>query len=148
MGSNSMTYILGLDVGTKTIGVAKICVENEITTPLLTMKRQSVKKDVARIIQFCSELSISEVVVGLPIQLDGQEGRSARLARQIGSGLEEQNKIIKNLVVSYHDERFSTVEAQQKMISAGKSSQKRKKMIDSAAACVILEHFLFSKKRK
>ena len=138
-----MTYILGLDVGSKTIGVAKISVENEITTPVLTLKRQSVKKDVARIRQLCAEMVITEIVVGLPIQLDGQEGRSAKLARQIGSGLEEQN-----FTVCYQDERFSTVEAQQRMIEAGKSASKRKKSIDAAAACVILEHFLQSKKLK
>lgn len=138
-----MTYILGLDVGSKTIGVAKISVENEITTPVLTVKRQSVKKDVARIQQMCVEMVVTEIVVGLPIQLDGQEGRSAKLARQIGSGLEEQN-----LTVYYQDERFSTVEAQQRMIEAGKSASKRKKSIDAAAACVILEHFLQSRKLK
>jgi len=138
-----MTYILGLDVGSKTIGVAKISVDNEITTPVLTLKRQSVKKDVARIQQMCVEMVVTEIVVGLPIQLDGQEGRSAKLARQIGSGLEEQN-----LTVYYQDERFSTVEAQQRMIEAGKSASKRKKSIDAAAACVILEHFLQSKKLK
>ena len=138
-----MTYILGLDVGSKTIGVAKISVENEITTPVLTLKRQSVKKDVARIRQLCVEMVVTEIVVGLPIQLDGQEGRSAKLARQIGSGLDEQN-----LTVYYQDERFSTVEAQQRMIEAGKSASKRKKSIDAAAACVILEHFLQSRKLK
>ena len=138
-----MTYILGLDVGSKTIGVAKISVDNEITTPVLTLKRQSVKKDVARIRQMCVEMVVTEIVVGLPIQLDGQEGRSAKLARQIGSGLEEQN-----LTVYYQDERFSTVEAQQRMIEAGKSASKRKKSIDAAAACVILEHFLQSKNLK
>ena len=138
-----MTYILGLDVGSKTIGVAKISVDNEITTPVLTLKRQSVKKDVARIRQMCVEMVVTEIVVGLPIQLDGQEGRSAKLARQIGSGLEEQN-----LTVYYQDERFSTVEAQQRMIEAGKSASKRKKSIDAAAACVILEHFLQSRKLK
>ena len=138
-----MTYILGLDVGSKTIGVAKVSVENEITTPVLTLKRQSVKKDVARIRQLCVEMSIVEIVVGLPIQLDGEEGRSAKLARQIGSGLEELN-----CTIYYQDERFSTVDAQQRMIDAGKSSQKRKKSIDAVAACVILEHFLLSKKLK
>ena len=136
-----MTYILGLDVGSKTIGIAKISIENEITTPLLTLKRQSVKKDVARIRQLCVKMSVTEVVVGLPIQLDGQEGRSAKLARQIGSGLEEHN-----CTIYYQDERFSTIEAQQRMIDAGKSAQKRKKSIDAAAACVILEHFLRTRK--
>ena len=140
-----MTYILGLDVGTKTIGVAKVSVENEITTPLQTIKRQSVKKDVARIIEICADLSICEVVVGLPFQLDGTEGRSAKLARQIGNEIIEQDQ---NVQIFYQDERFSTIEAQQKMIHAGKSSEKRKKMIDAAAACIILEHFLWAKKQQ
>lgn len=140
-----MTYILGLDVGTKTIGVAKVSTENEITTPLQTIKRQSVKKDVARIIHICEQLSIGEVVVGLPFQLDGTEGRSAKIARQIGTEITEQGQ---NIQVLYQDERFSTVEAQQKMIRAGKSAEKRKKMIDAAAACVILEHFLWARKHQ
>ena len=140
-----MTYILGLDVGTKTIGVAKVSVENEITTPLQTIKRQSVKKDVARILEICADLSICEVVVGLPFQLDGTEGRSAKLARQIGNGIAEQDQ---NVQIFYQDERFSTIDAQQKMIYAGKSSEKRKKMIDAAAACIILEHFLWAKKQQ
>ena len=76
-----MTYILGLDVGSKTIGIAKISLENEIATPVLTLKRQSVKKDVARILELCVKMSVTEVVVGLPIQLNGQEGRSAKLAQ-------------------------------------------------------------------
>ena len=138
-----LKYILGLDVGTKTIGLAKLCIDNEITTPLETIQRKSVKKDVARIFRLCVDLSITEVVVGLPYQLDGTEGRSAKLARQIGKGLQEESKF--NLLVHYYDERFSTQEAQQKLIASGKSAMKRKKMIDAVAACVILQHYLFAR---
>ena len=82
--------ILGLDVGTKTIGIAIGYVRTELSEPLFTLQRQSVKKDTLRILQECRKQAIDHVVVGLPLQLDGTEGRSAKLARQIGSAIVEE----------------------------------------------------------
>ena len=71
------------------------------------------------------------------MMLDGTEGRSARLARQIGTALED----LGSYEIHYQDERFSTVEAEKRLIASGKSAKKRKKEIDQAAAAVILEHW-------
>ena len=128
---------MGLDVGTKTIGIATGQQQLQFATPLKVLSRKSVRVDSTELGALCRQLNISQVVVGLPLMLDGTEGRSARLARQIGAALLEQG-----FVVHYQDERFSTVEAQRKLIDAGMSSRKRKKQIDAAAAAVILEAWL------
>ena len=74
-------------------------------------------------------------MVGLPLELSGKEGRSARLARQIGDSLAEKT----GLPLSYHDERFSTVEAEERLLAAGKNAKQRKQIIDQVAAMVIIE---------
>jgi putative Holliday junction resolvase len=78
-------------------------------------------------------------VVGLPIELSGKEGRSARLARQVGDMLAEKT----GLPLVYHDESFSTVEAETRLQTLGKNEQQRKEMIDQIAAVVILEDWWF-----
>ena len=92
--------------------------ERELSEPLFTLQRQSVKKDTLRILQECRKQAIDHVVVGLPLQLDGTEGRSAKLARQIGSAIVEEG----SYTVSYCDERFSTVEASRRLRESGKAA--------------------------
>lgn len=128
---------LSLDVGTKTIGVARGHRETGIASPLMTLSRQSVKKDAVRLHAICMEQQVQLVVVGLPLMLDGTEGRAVRLARQIGEALRENE----SYDVVYQDERFSTIEAERRLIESGKSAKKRKQEIDQAAAAVILEHW-------
>ena len=130
--------ILGLDVGTKTIGIAIGYVRTELSEPLFTLQRQSVKKDTVRILQVCRKQAIDHVVVGLPLQLDGTEGRSAKLARQIGTAIVAEG----SYGVSYCDERFSTVEASRRLRESGKSSRDQKSVIDQAAAMVIVEDWI------
>ena len=130
--------ILGLDVGTKTIGIAIGYVRTGLSEPLFTLRRQSVKKDTVRILQECKKQAIDHVVVGLPLQLDGTEGRSAKLARQIGSAIATDG----SYEVSYCDERFSTVEASRRLRESGKSSRDQKSIIDEAAAMVIVEDWI------
>jgi putative Holliday junction resolvase len=132
--------ILGLDVGTKTIGIAIGYVRTELSDPLFTLQRQSVKKDVVRILQVCKKHAIEHVVVGLPFQLDGTEGRSAKLARQIGTAIVADG----SYGVSYFDERFSTVEASRRLRESGKNSRDQKSIIDQAAAMVIVEDWIRS----
>lgn len=134
----SVNRILGLDVGTKTIGVAIGYVRSELSEPLFTLRRQSVKKDTVRILEVCRQQAIDHVVVGLPFQLDGTEGRSAKLARQIGSAILADG----SYDVSYCDERFSTVEASRRLRESGKHSRDQKSVIDQAAAMVIVEDWI------
>ena len=127
--------ILGLDVGTKTIGLATGLSERKITQPLMTLARKSVRKDTDIVAELCRKHSITQLVVGLPLELSGKEGRSARLARQIGVALQEKT----GLPLAYHDERFSTVEAETRLQAAGKTAMQQKEIIDQVAAMVIIE---------
>ncbi len=108
-----------------------------MVTPLTVLSRKSVRADSSRIAALCQEHEVRTIVVGLPLMLDGTEGRSVRLARQIGEALRTLG-----FSVFYQDERFSTIEAHRRLLDAGRSSRKRKASIDAAAAAVILEAWL------
>src|SRR5262245_45581689 len=79
--------VMGLDVGTKTIGVALSDELRMLAHPERTIARRGVKKDIEELASIVASKAVDEVVVGLPYELDGSEGRSARLARQIGEAL-------------------------------------------------------------
>lgn len=136
-----MPHILALDVGTKTIGIARAEVGVGFVSPLSTLSRKGVKQDCARLARICTEQGAVEVVVGLPYELDGGEGRSARLARQVGDAL----AALTGLPVHYQDERWSTTEAAHRLQAAGYSAREQKSRIDQAAAAVILEDWLRSR---
>lgn len=133
-----MPRTMALDVGTKTIGVA---VSDELGIaphPVCTVARQGVRRDVEVIRRLMAEREVDCVVVGLPLELDGSEARSARLARQIGDAVAESSGVR----VAYVDERFTSVEAERMLIAQGVSRAKRKAVIDQAAAMGILRAWL------
>jgi putative holliday junction resolvase len=130
--------ILGLDVGTKTIGVA---ISDELglcAHPVTTLSRKGVKKDAVKIGALIQEKRADKIVVGLPYELDGSEGRSARLARQIGEAVAE----LCGLEVHYIDERYTSVDAERQLIEVDMSRQRRKQVIDQQAAVLILQSYL------
>lgn len=129
---------VGLDVGTKTIGVAATDPLGMMAHPIRTLARQGVLKDCTAIVEILTARQAEAVVVGLPIELDGEELRSARLARQIGEELGKRT----GLPILYMDERFTSVEAERRLIQAGASRKKRKEVIDQAAAVLILQSWL------
>lgn len=129
---------LGLDVGTKTIGVARTDALGWMAHPVTTVSRRGVKKDVEVLFPLIEAHDIEVIVVGLPYELDGTEERSARLARQVGEALAERS----GLIVRYVDERYSSVEAERRLIEAGVSRMRRKEVIDQMAAVIILETWL------
>ncbi len=133
-----MSRILGLDVGTKTIGVAVSDPLGMFAQPVFTLARQGVKKDVVVLERVVKEREVGAVVVGLPLELDGSEDRSARLARQVGDALAAATE----LPVHYVDERYSSVEAERALVAADVSRKKRKAVIDQAAAVIILQSYL------
>ena len=133
-----MGCIIALDVGTRTIGIARAQSVSGIATPHSTLSRQGVKKDTAKLVKIMADLKAEVVVVGLPYELDDSEGRSARLARQIGTAIEETTGV----PVHYQDERYSTVVAEEKLMASGYSGRERKAIIDQAAAAVILDDWL------
>ena len=135
-----MRCIVALDVGTKTIGIATAQEGGGIPSPHSTLSRKGVKTDVVKLAHIMGEIGAAVLVVGLPLELDDTEGRSARLARQVGDALAEAT----GLPVHYQDERYSTVVATERLHAAGYDGHQRKKNIDQAAAAVILEDYLSS----
>lgn len=138
-----MRCLLGLDVGTKTIGIAISDSLQMLAHPICTIKRKGVAKDVQVIVDLLKTRDVELVVVGLPFELDGSEKRSARLARQIGEALRDYGQ----WDVEYEDERYSSVEAERNLIDSGVRRDRRKRVIDQAAAIVILQSFLDTRQR-
>lgn len=128
----------GLDVGTKTIGVAISDPLGMLAHPACTLSRRGVKQDVARLAPLLREREVEHVVVGLPLELDGTEARSARLARQIAEAVHTET----GLPVTYVDERYTSVDAERRLIQAGVKRGRRKEVIDQEAAVLILQSFL------
>lgn len=133
-----MGRVIALDVGTKTIGVAVTDPLRMFGQPVVTLTRAGLKQDVPALVRLCADYDPDCVVVGLPFELDGSEGRSARLARQIGDALAEAT----NMTIHYQDERYTSVQAERSLIAMDVSRAKRKRIIDQAAAVVILESWL------
>ena len=132
--------LIALDVGTKTIGLAVCDPLRILARPLSTLARKGVRQDVARLLPILEAHEVVGLVVGLPLGLDGAENRSTRLARQVGDALAQAS----GLPLAYHDERFSSVEAERRLLAQDMSRRKRKQRIDQAAATVILQDFMDS----
>lgn len=133
-----MGRVLGLDVGTKTIGIAMSDPLRMLASPVRTLSRRSVREDTEQLAKLVADQAIEALVVGLPYELDGSEERSARLARQIGNALAART----GLPVHFVDERYSSVDAERQLIEAGMSRARRKQVIDQAAAVLILQSYL------
>ncbi len=129
--------LLSLDVGEKRIGVA-ICDETRtLARPLLTLKRASKKEDFAKLAALCREQQIEKIIVGLPKTLRNEEGPQAQRVRRYADELQATL----NLPIDFWDERFSSVDAQERL-AASSPRTRRKGEIDSAAAAIILQEYL------
>ena len=132
-----MSRLLGLDVGEKRIGVA-VCDETQtLARPLLTLKRASKKEDFAKLAALCHEHAIEKVIVGLPKTLRGEEGPQAQRVRRYAGELQAAL----GLPIEFWDERFSSVDAQERLASSSRRPR-AKGEIDSAAAAIILQEYL------
>ncbi len=129
--------VLGLDVGSKTIGVAVTDELGMLAHPVKTLARLGTAKDVAQVTALARELGCARAVVGLPYELDGTEGHRAKRVRVFIDALAQAG-----LPVETWDERFSTVEAEARLVGADVSRTKRKRVIDRVAAQVILQGWL------
>ncbi len=127
--------LIGLDLGTKTIGVAVSDVELRVATPLTTIRRAKFKADAAELLRIAENEKAFAIVIGLPLNMDGSEGPRAQAARAFGRNLSP----LLDVPIVYWDERLSTVAAERVMIEADLSRKKRAERIDAAAAAIILE---------
>jgi len=134
--------ILGLDIGSKRIGVA-VSDELGITAQgLLTIERKSDEEVNHKLRDIISRDVIKEIVVGLPLNMNGSRGPQAEGAAAFAENLEKSFGI----PVKLWDERMSTMEGERILIAAGASRAKRKKKIDKLAAQVILQSYLNAQK--
>jgi putative Holliday junction resolvase len=130
--------VISLDVGTRTIGIALTDPARGFVFPHGTLARKGVRQDVEALARLCTEKRATEVVVGVPLGLEGEETRSTRLARQVAEALAART----GLPVHGQDERYSTLEAEDRLRNAGASAAARRAGIDAHAAAVILEDWL------
>jgi len=129
---------MGLDIGSRTIGIA-ISDELGLTAQgLKTLARKSMREDLKEISETIAQLGIEKIVVGLPKNMDGTIGKQAEAVLEWIKAAEE--KI--NLPILTWDERLSTVEASKVLLEADLSRRKRKRMIDKLAAVLILQGYL------
>ena len=127
--------LIGLDLGTKTIGVALSDVEFRIATAKETIKRLKFRDDAARLAKLAADFQVAALVIGLPLNMDGSEGPRAQATRAFVRNLAS----VLPLPVVLWDERLSTAAAERAMIEADLSRAKRGAVIDAAAAAYILQ---------
>jgi len=144
MGNKMLMRIMGLDIGTRTIGIA-ISDELGITAQgLKTLRRKSMEEDFKEIAAIIRQFEIEEIIVGLPKNMDGTLGGQAEKVLKWMEALKDKTKI----PVATWDERLSTVGASKVLLEADLSRSKRKKVIDKVAAVLILQGYLDQGRRK
>lgn len=133
-----MIRILGLDFGTKNLGVALSDEMGWTAQPLCTVQRRGDRATLEALRALCAEHAVQEIVVGHPLNMDGTVGPAARAAEKFAAALGTAT----GLPVQLWDERLSTVAAERTLLEADLSRQKRRKVIDRAAAAYILQGYL------
>ncbi len=127
--------IAGLDLGTKTIGVAVTDGLRHVASPLSTIRREKFTLDVAALMAILTERDIKGVILGLPLNMDGSEGPRCQSTRAFARNLEK----LTPLPIFYWDERLSTVAATRALLEADTSRKRRAEVIDHVAAGYILQ---------
>lgn len=130
---------IGIDLGSKRIGVAVSDRSGTIGSALTTLPRsRSRRHDHGEIARIVAEEEAEVVVVGLPLSLDGSVGKAAHAA----TAEARQLATVVGVPVELHDERFTTVTAERGMIEAGLDARARRKVVDKVAAAVMLQAWL------
>ncbi|WP_375415222.1 Holliday junction resolvase RuvX [uncultured Bradyrhizobium sp.] len=127
--------LVGLDLGTKTIGVAVSDPDRRLATGVETVARKNFTADAARLLALAGERSAAGFVLGLPINMDGGEGPRAQSTRAFARNLSR----LTDLTIALWDERLSTVAVERELIGLDMSRARRAKVIDEHAAIFILQ---------
>jgi putative Holliday junction resolvase len=138
--------ILGIDFGTRRVGLALSDPTATIAQPLPTLSRRAGKRPpVAAISQLAREHQVTEIVIGLPLSLQGEETNWTAEVREFGAKLAERSE----LPVSYVDERLTSAVAEKTVRSLGlkRAERERKDRIDATAALLILQRYLDQRSR-
>jgi putative Holliday junction resolvase len=127
--------LVGLDLGTKTIGVAVSDPDRRLATGVTTLSRQNFSKDATQLLAVAGERRAAGFVLGLPINMDGSEGPRAQSTRAFARNLSK----LTDLPIAFWDERLSTAAVERALIEADASRARRKAVIDEHAAIYILQ---------
>lgn len=136
--------LIGIDGGTKTLGLALSDVTRTIASSLETIRRTKFTADAARLLDLIAEHDVTGLVLGLPRNLDGTEGPRAQATRALARNL---NKL-SVLPILLWDERLTTAEAERMLIAADQTRKRRGEVIDKLAATIILQSALDRLRRK
>jgi len=138
-----MGRILGLDLGTKTIGLALSDLSYTVATPALTIARKKFTQDVTELLQVLDKQEVFALVLGLPISMDGTEGPRCQSTRQFAANLLK----LREIPIVYWDERLSTAAVTRTLLEADTSRKRRAEVVDKMAAAYILQGALDSLSR-
>lgn len=127
--------LMGLDLGTKTIGVATSDPDRRIATAVETIRRTTFTADAKRLLALAAERAAVGLVLGLPINMDGSEGPRAQSTRAFARNLAK----LTELPIAFWDERLSTAAVERELIAADVSRARRATVIDQHAAMFILQ---------
>lgn len=127
--------LLGLDVGTKTIGMALSDVTRSVATPYETIRRTKFTEDAKTILEVIETNQVGALVIGLPLNMDGSEGPRAQSIRAFARNL----AALVDVPMVFWDERLSTAAVERHLIEANASRKRRAQVIDRMAAAYILQ---------
>ncbi len=134
--------VIALDFGEKRIGVAVSDPTGLLATPLTTIERAADQQAIEAVLRLAEEYEADHIVVGMPLSMSGRTGPQARLTAEFVRSLKEQT----SLPVSAVDERLSSVQAERMLKESGVEPSREKGRIDAAAAAVILQSYLDSRR--
>ena len=132
---NPGTRLLGLDLGSKTIGVAISDRKLLIATPINIIKRKNLRMDINSLKLVIEKRDVGGIILGYPLNMDGSEGPMCQSIKQFASNIETSF----NFPIFFWDERMSTTAVNKQLIKLDLSRNKRKKIIDKEAAAFILQ---------
>ncbi|MGH6908287.1 MAG: Holliday junction resolvase RuvX [Aestuariivirga sp.] len=132
--------LMGLDLGTKTIGVATSDLTRQIATPIETITRTKFTVDAEKLLAIAARENIGLIVLGLPVNMDGSEGPRAQSTRAFARNLAR----LTSIPIVYWDERLSTAAVERMLIEADASRSRRDEVVDKLAAAWILQAALDS----
>lgn len=129
---------MALDVGDRRIGVAISDEDGRVAFPKDTLQRTGLQKDLERILAWAEREQVDEILVGMPLAMDGSEGPQAKKVTRFIKALRERTE----LSVTAWDERLTTVSAQRALLEADMSRSRRKAVVDKVAAALLLQGYL------
>ncbi len=138
-----MKKIIGLDIGTKRIGIATSDPLGILATAYEVYNRRNMYLDTRYMATLKDKLDADTFVLGLPLKLDGSAGQSVDMVKEFASELEK----VTDAKIVFQDERLSTVSAERILLEANVRREKRKNVIDQIAATIILQNYLDKMKK-